>query len=69
MKTVSWLRAILAGIAGLVIAVVIAALANLLKPAPDIVWALVPICLSSILAAIVGYLIGARKKPAKTPAA
>ena len=64
------IRVILSGIAGLVIGVVIAALVNLLKPAPEIWWALIPLCLSSLASALVGFLLGSRGKgrPAGSPA-
>jgi uncharacterized protein YacL len=69
MKLMSGLRAVLAGILGLVIAVVIAALVNLMKPAPDIFWALIPVCLSSLISALVGYFLGARKQTGKSQSA
>jgi hypothetical protein len=61
------IRVILSGIAGLVIGVIITAVVNLLKPAPEIWWALIPLCLSSLVSALIGYLFGARQK-AKPPA-
>ena len=61
------IRAVLSGIAGLVIGVVIAAVVNLLKPAPEIAWALIPMCLSSLASALVGFAFGSRQK-AKPPA-
>jgi hypothetical protein len=58
------IRAVLSGIAGLVIGIIIAAVVNLIKPAPDILWALIPVCLSSIASALVGFAFGARQKAA-----
>jgi hypothetical protein len=62
------IRVVLSVIAGLVIGVVIAAVVNLMKPAPEILWALIPLCLSSVASALVGFAFGARQK-VKPPAA
>jgi uncharacterized protein YacL len=58
------IRAVLSGIAGLIIGVVIAALVNLVHPAQSILWTLIPVCLSSLAAALVGFAFGARQKAA-----
>jgi uncharacterized protein YacL len=68
MKKFSLIRAVLSGIVGLVIGVIVAALVNLMKPAPDIAWAIIPVCLASLLSALVGFLFGSRQKT-KPPAA
>jgi heme A synthase len=62
MKNFSWVRAILSVIFGLVIAVIVAGVVNLMIPVPDLALALIPICLSSLLSAFAGYLLGARQK-------
>ena len=62
MKNFSWLRAILSVVIGLVIAVIVAGVVNLMIPVPDLALALIPICLSSLIAAFAGYLLGARQK-------
>ncbi len=65
MKSVSLFRAILSGVIGLVLGVVLTALVNLALPGTSIPWTLVPICLASVLSGLAGYLVGARqKKPA-----
>jgi small basic protein len=62
MRTLSLFRAILAGVVGLVIGVVFAALVNLAVPAANPGWNLFPICLAAVLSALGGYLVGARQK-------
>ena len=62
MKNISWVRAILSVVIGLVIAVIVAAVVNLLLPMPNLALTLIPSCLSSLLSAFAGYLLGAGKK-------
>jgi len=66
MKRVSVLRVILAGVAGLVIGVVITAIVNLVVPGTNLAWTIVAVCLSSLLSGAAGAAIGARQK-SKTP--
>ena len=62
MKNFVWLRAILSVVIGLVVAVIVASVVNLMFPAPDLALVLIPACLSSLLAAFAGYLLGAGQK-------
>ena len=66
MKRVSVLRVILAGVAGLVIGVVISAIVNLVVPGTNLAWTIVAVCLSSLLSGAAGAAIGSRQK-SKTP--
>jgi O-antigen/teichoic acid export membrane protein len=69
MNRFSWIRAILSAIIGLAIGVIFTALVNLLKPWPDIMWALVAVCLASFFSALAGYFVGSLQKPKQGPAA
>ena len=69
MKTISWFRAILSAVIGLVIGVIFTALVNLLKPWTDPMWALIAVCIASFFSGLAGYIIGARQKIKQGPAA
>jgi hypothetical protein len=62
MKNISLLRAILSCVFGLVIGVIIAGLVNLVVPATNLLWTLIPICLAAAVSGFSGYLVGARQK-------
>lgn len=62
MNRVSVLRVILAGVAGLIIGVIITAIVNLVVPGTNLAWTLVAVGLSSLLSGAAGAAIGARQK-------
>lgn len=62
MKNFSWVRAVVSAVIGLVVAVIVAGVVNLMIPMPDLALALIPICLSSLLSAFAGYMLGVRQK-------
>jgi hypothetical protein len=62
VKSDTLFRAILSGVAGLVIGVIFTALVKLIAPATDLAWTIFPLCLASIVSGFVGYLVGARQK-------
>ena len=62
MTNISLLRAILSSVLGLAIGVIIAGLVNLVAPATNLLWTLIPICLAAAVSGFAGYLVGARQK-------
>ena len=62
MKNFSLLRAILSAVIGLAVGVIIAGLVNLVMPATNLLWTLIPICLAAAASGFFGYLVGARQK-------
>jgi hypothetical protein len=62
-----WIRAVLSGIIGLAIAVVVGAVVNLITHATALAWLLVPICLASLASAVVGFVLGNWRKAKKAP--
>jgi uncharacterized membrane protein len=55
-------RAILSGVIGIVIGVILTAVVNLVSPADNLVRTLVVVCLAAVIAAFSGYILGARQK-------
>lgn len=64
MVVKSWFRAILSGLFGLLLGVVVAAVVNLLSPVGSLSTALVLACLPAFVAAILGFILGNRQKKA-----
>jgi len=62
MSNSSAIRYVLAGVLGLVIAVVFTAVVNLVSPAGSVVRTLIVACLSGLFSAFVGYILGASRK-------
>ena len=62
MKNFSLLRAILSAVVGLAVGVIIAGLVNLVMPATNLLWTLIPMCLAAAVSGFFGYLVGARQK-------
>jgi hypothetical protein len=62
MASLSWFRAILSGLVGLVIGVIFVAVANLLSPVANLVQTLVVVCVPAFLSSLLGYVIGIRQK-------
>jgi hypothetical protein len=58
----SWAKAILIGLVGIVIAVVVTALVNLLFPVGNIVVTLVVAGIPAFISAFLGFLVGAGQK-------
>jgi small basic protein len=56
---------ILAGLAGLIIGVLVTAVVNLIVPGTNIGWLLIAICISSLLSSVSGSLIGSRQSQKK----
>lgn len=56
MVVSSWLKAILSGLFGILIGVVVAAVVNLLSPVGSLPLALVLACLPAFVAAILGFI-------------
>jgi hypothetical protein len=64
MSNPSWFRAIISGLIGMAIGVVFVAVANLASPIANLIQVLVVVCLPAFISALVGHVIGARRKNA-----
>jgi uncharacterized membrane-anchored protein YhcB (DUF1043 family) len=62
MGKISWFRAILSVIVGLVIGTLVIAVANLIRPAQNIVESIIVVGLVALLSSFSGYVLGARQK-------
>ncbi len=65
MNKLSGFRLVSAVVAGLAIGVIVTAIVNLMVPGTNLPWALIAVCLSSVLSAVVGVMLGAGQKPKK----
>jgi H+/Cl- antiporter ClcA len=59
---ISWFRAILSCLIGLVIGVIFAALVNLIIPTTNLTGTLASVCLAAFFSAFAGYMVGAKQK-------
>jgi hypothetical protein len=64
MSNPSWFKATLSGIIGAAIGVVFVAVANMASPVANLAQLLVVVCVPSFLSAVVGHIIGARRRGA-----
>ena len=68
MKLLGWLKAVLSVVFGLALGLAVTGIVNLLHPAESIGWTLAAVLTSSVLSALVGFLVTNQRKKPPAPA-
>jgi len=62
MNQISWGRAAVSGVIGVIFGLVITYIVNLINPTTNLRWSLIAVGFASFFAAFRGYIVGARQK-------